>query len=310
MLVRQMRISHRHVTAFLHDGALEYPASSIDRQQRLINAMGSLGAHRAGIEMTRRVASEAELARVHDRDYLAGLQAIAEQGLEVMVDPEMVIGPRSYPTATAAAGGVIEALELRAGAGKRELPICLSRPGSHHAGPDYALGLCLVNNLAVAAAHALDCGLAERVAVLDFDAHHGNGTEEIFAADPRVLTVSIHQYPFYPGSGGPGPCGVANLNLPLAAGSGHDPAIRAFEEAARAIKSHRADLILLEAGFDGHSDDWTSELSFDYRTYRAFGAGVIELVDSLNAAMVIELGGGYTSTSMGEGLGAFLDGLR
>jgi acetoin utilization deacetylase AcuC-like enzyme len=167
---------------------------------------------------------------------------------EVLLDPDTYAGPTTWEAAVLAAGCSILAVE-RGG-------FALVRPPGHHALPTRAMGFCVFDNVAVAARHAqVELGV-ERIAIVDFDVHHGNGTEAIFRDDPSVLFVSLHQWPFYPGTGGPGTSDEHTLNLPLSAGSGDEDYLQAFaEEIEPALLAFDAELVLVSAGFDAHEDD-------------------------------------------------------
>lgn len=296
----------RPLEAILHDGAFERPGISIDRQQRIVNGMRALG-EGAHLSFARRRAGDEELGRVHDPLYIHGLRELCADGIPMRLDPELVVDELLFDAAAAAAAALTDAAATAHSSGP--VRICLNRPGSHHAGRDYALGFCVINNLAVAAAGALASGRCERVAILDFDAHHGNGTEQIFAAEERVLTVSIHQHPFFPGTGDPDSPAKANLNLPLAAGAGDREALDAYRRALERIAAHDPDLILVEAGVDGHIADHTSDLRISDEAYRRFGHELALCAEGVGAGLAIEMGGGYTEASVLGGFGAFLEGL-
>ena len=201
------------------------------------------------------VADEA-LARVHDGRYLEDIAATA--GRRVRLDPDTYTSPDSEAVARLAAGAAVAAVDHALDHGGPGLAFV--RPPGHHAERARAMGFCLYNNAAVAAAHALSRGLG-RVAVVDYDVHHGNGIQWIFYDDPRVLYVSTHQYPFYPGTGasddvGRGDGAGTTVNVPLAAGAGDADLDRVFREVVMPILGGYApDAVVLSAGFDAHADD-------------------------------------------------------
>jgi acetoin utilization deacetylase AcuC-like enzyme len=190
-------------------------------------------------------ASVEQLERVHSTEYVASILELEESA---WLDLDTPAGPTTWDAAALAAGCAVLAVQRRG--------FALVRPPGHHALPDHAMGFCIFDNVAVAARYAqAELGL-ERVAIVDFDVHHGNGTEAIFRDDPSVLFVSLHQWPFYPGTGGPGTSDEYTLNLPLAAGSGDAEYLRAFsEDVEPAVRSFDPDLVLVSAGFDAHVED-------------------------------------------------------
>ncbi len=241
-------------TSALHDTGDGHP----ECRQRLAAVLAALAAPQfAGLE--RRSAPPAtieQLCRIHHADYVRRLlDAVPRTGL-AMLDPDTPISPGSGRAALDAAGAVIGAVEAVM-AGQADTAFCAVRPPGHHARPAGGMGFCLFNNVAVAAAHARAACGAARVAVVDFDVHHGNGTQEAFAADDSVLYASTHQYPHYPGTGAASERGVGNLvNRPLAAGSGSAEFRAAYEETILpALTEFAPELILISAGFDAHVRD-------------------------------------------------------
>jgi acetoin utilization deacetylase AcuC-like enzyme len=298
----------------IHPGALTAPTRSIDMPDRLIWAVEVLDRRGATRIDENHSADLATLERAHDPMYLHGLRALSARGEEARLDPELTVDGNTFAQASSAAGAFCAETQRAVDQGPAELRFAASRPGSHHASRDFAMGLCLVNNLAVAACYALDELGLEHVAILDFDAHHGNGTQQIFWREPRVLTISMHQFPFFPGTGGSdevgaGPGRGTNLNLPLAAGRDGRVAVPNWDRALDRMLAFAPQLVLCEAGFDAHSKDWTSELNFDDETFLTIGQRTATALAALNCPAVFELGGGYVSEAVSGGLNALIDGL-
>ena len=233
------------------------PTGHPERPQRaaVMAAVAQRWAAGGGALAEPRPATTAALLGVHDRQHLDTVGATA--GRRVRLDPDTYASADSEAVARLAAGATIDAAE-HALAGGRAL--ALVRPPGHHAERDRAMGFCLYNNVAVAAAHALGRGL-DRVAVVDYDVHHGNGTQWMFYDEPRVLYLSLHQYPFYPGTGAAGDVGSGRgagltVNVPLAAGAGDADYGLAFEQAVVPIlEQFDPELLLLSAGYDAHDRD-------------------------------------------------------
>ncbi|HUG53750.1 MAG TPA: histone deacetylase [Vicinamibacteria bacterium] len=259
------------------------------------------GLRRAGIEdemelRAPRPATGEELRRVHTAEHVAAVAATA--GRTVRFDPDTQAGPRSYAAALAAAGAVTDAVD-RILDGALDRAFCLARPPGHHAEADRAMGFCLFNNVAVAAAHALARGLS-RVAIVDFDVHHGNGTQHMFEADPRVLYVSSHAYPFYPGTGslaevGTGPGRGFTVNLPLPPGTGDAEYARVYGEIVEPIgRAFDPELVLVSAGFDAWGGDPLAPMALTARGYAELADVCLALAAGASGGRaVFALEGGY-----------------
>ena len=249
------------------------------------------------------------LDRVHDPDYVTGLFAEAPYDGLLRLDSDTFMMPKTLDAALRAAGAVVKAVDLLM-AGQARAAFCAVRPPGHHAERHRAMGFCYFNNVAVGAAYALDVHGLDRVAIVDFDVHHGNGTEDIFRDDPRVLFCSSFQHPFYPFTGHE--TGSDHIiNVPLAAGAGGEEFRRQAE--ARwlpALAAFQPQLLLVSAGFDAHVEDEMGQLRLREEDY-AWITGRLKAIadDSAGGRIVSCLEGGYALDALGRSVAAHIDAL-
>jgi len=273
----------------------------VENSRRLVDAMSYLKGTRIKEKLTclpPRPASLEELEMIHAPEYISYVKSKAEKG-GGWLDPDTVMSPKSYEAALYAAGGVLAAVEAVM-KGEVDNAFALVRPPGHHAIHDRAMGFCIFNNVAIAAKFALSKFNLNRVLIADFDVHHGNGTQDAFYADPKVLYFSTHQYPFYPGTGwmdetGTGEGEDTTVNFPMAAGWGDEECLRAFNEVLVPVaRRFRPDLILVSAGFDAH---WADQLAMMKVTITGFAQMAMilkELAAELcQGHLVFTLEGGY-----------------
>ncbi len=256
------------------------------------------GVERAGlgddlVRIETRPATMAEIERVHPEVFVDALRRFCQMG-GGDIDPDTVAVPGSWDAALHAAGAGLEVIE-RLGRGEADAAFCAVRPPGHHATPDRAMGFCLLSNVAIAAATLADAG--ERVLVVDYDAHHGNGTQAAFEADPRVLYVSFHEYPQYPGTGGLLEIGVGagrgtTVNFPLPAGATGD-VVRAGIDVVLEPKVREFDptWLLISAGFDAHHADPLTSMGLSAGDFADITAQIVEWVPPGRRVAFLE--GGY-----------------
>ncbi len=259
-------------------------------------------------------ASREDLLLVHAERYLDSLSRLPE-GEYAALDPDTMLGPGSLEAAQYAAGAVTAGVTAVTD-GACQSAFCMVRPPGHHALPGRAMGFCIFNNIAVGAAHALErCG-HDRIAIIDFDVHHGNGTQEAFYTDDRALFVSLHQYPFYPGTGaahetGSGKGAGKTLNIPLPAGSTEREYLGAFADViVPAVEQHGPSLILVSAGFDAHRADPIGGMMLESSSYGKVTEVIRELAGRCSSGRVVSvLEGGYNLDALADSITAHLSAL-
>lgn len=272
---------------------------------RVMAAVATQWRARGGEVVAPRLATHEHLARVHDPAYLDRMAGLAGQA--VALDPDTYTSPDTYEVARLAAGAAVDAVD-RVLDGTHARALALVRPPGHHAEHDESMGFCLFNNVAVAAAHARSRG-ATRVAIVDVDVHHGNGTQHIFEGDPHVLYVSMHQSPFYPGTGaasetGSGPGAGFTVNVPIEAGADDDDYRTIFEGIVDPVlRQFAPSLILVSLGFDAHARDPLAGMRL---SSEAFGAMITHLRQVADACcdgrIVAVTEGGYDLEALAESL--------
>ncbi len=255
-------------------------------------------------------ARQADLERIHTPEYLSALAATA--GHSALLDPDTGVSPRSYAAALLAAGATVQAAEAVV-AGRAEGAFALVRPPGHHAEAERAMGFCLLNNVAIAAAFARDELSCKRILILDPDVHHGNGTQWAFWRSPDVLYVWTHRFPFYPGTGsvaeiGDGPGQGYTVNLPLPAGAGDVDLLSLYEGVvAPIVHEYEPELILVSAGFDTWKDDPLGGMAVTALGFRAlFAIFTAWAGDHCPGRLALALEGGYDPAGLVAGVRAAL----
>jgi len=284
---------------FSHDSGLSHltPPGHPERVDRLAAINAALGAP-AFAALDRReapLAGEAEVLRCHAADYLAKVRAARPDEGWAQLDPDTFLSPRSYEAALRAIGAAEAAVDAVL-AGEATNAFVAMRPPGHHAERGRAMGFCLFGSVSIAARYALDHHGLSRVAVLDFDVHHGNGTQDLLWDEARAIFVSSHQMPLYPGSGAATEVGAHGqiVNLPLRPGSGGGEMRAAWEPALARVADLAPELILISAGFDAHRDDPLAGLNWTESDFAWITGAICDLADRTASGRVVScLEGGY-----------------
>lgn len=266
-----------------------------DRVTEIVDHLKSLDAWARLVEVTPRPATVEDLLLVHTEALVERVRRMAAGGGGEL-DPDTPVCARSFEIALLAAGGVLTALDQWA---EGRVPFALVRPPGHHATPDRSMGFCLFNNVAIAARKLLADGL-ERVAIVDWDVHHGNGTQAVFYEESQVLFCSLHQWPLYPGSGWITECGAGEgegftVNLPMPVGSRDGDYMLALERVVLPIvEQFRPQALLVSAGFDPHSDEHLASLQMSEDGFAAMALRLLRLARrACDGRLALALEGGY-----------------
>ena len=297
----------QHDDCLRHSPGVNHPESALRVKAVLSGLEGLRGLQRLPAPL----ATAKQITRVHPAEFWAGLKAKEPSEGHFAIDPDTFLSNGSIDAALRASGGLCFAIEqilsnqaLRA--------FCVVRPPGHHSESEQAMGFCLLNHVAIGALHALENPAIRRVAIVDFDVHHGNGTQAVFEQNPDVMYVSSHQMPLYPGTGHIEEVGCGNiLNLPLAPGDGSEAFGKAWGKLGLpAIHSFAPDLILISAGFDAHQRDPLAQLELQDADYRWITEEICELAaESCQGRVASILEGGYDLQALASAGRAHVEGL-
>ncbi len=291
------------------------PPGHPEAPERLTAVEAALAPHRSALQpLAPRPAEDAELRRIHTAALIGEIRRAAEAAPSHL-DPDTYVSPRSEEVARLAAGASID-LARAVARGEVAGGFAAIRPPGHHAEPDRAMGFCLFNNAALAAAALRAEEGLERVAIVDWDVHHGNGTQHAFESDPSVLYVSTHQFPFYPGTGAAAEAGRGEgrhttVNIPMPAGCGDPEYVGVFTRVvAPVLRWYRPELLLVSAGFDAHRADPLGGMELTAEGYRALAGVVRGLADELcHGRLLFLLEGGYSAAGLEDGTAACIEAL-
>ncbi len=301
---------YSHPACSNHDPGPGHP----ENPGRLTAIQGALGGTEFDslVRQQAPLAAKEQIARVHPMAFIeAVLKAVPDEGY-VAIDMDTTVSPGSGEAALRGAGAVLNAVD-RVFAAEADNAFCAVRPPGHHAEPNRAMGFCIFNNVAVAALQAREVHGAQRVAVVDFDVHHGNGTQAAFWNDPDLFYASTHQWPLYPGSGSAGETGVAGniVNCPLEPGAGSQQFRQAITaEILPALRAFSPQLVIVSAGFDAHRDDPLAQMNLDDADYAWVTAELLGVAaDCCEGRLVSALEGGYDHAALARSCAAHVKAL-
>ncbi|MFQ5707348.1 MAG: histone deacetylase [bacterium] len=303
-----------HEDYLKHDTGMGHPERP-ERLQALIESLRH-DDYLTEFAAIRATAAEVQwIEQVHSLSYIKQIEKACTEG-QVHLDADTVVCGDSFRAALLAVGGAVNACEAVM-AGQIENAFCAVRPPGHHAEPARAMGFCLFNNIAVAARYLQDHLGVGKVAIIDWDVHHGNGTQHAFYDDPTVFYCSLHQHPLFPGTGrsdetGSGPAAGTTLNFPLPPGCGDREYVKIFEkDLLPAVRNFGPDFILISAGFDAHRDDPLANMEVTEDGFRQMTAVVRALAQECCSGRVISLlEGGYHLSALAKSVRVHLNGLQ
>ena len=249
-----------------------------------------------------KVASEEIIGLVHDKGYIDNVRDVARSGGGYL-DADTFVSPSSYEAAKMAVGGVLAGIDNLM-SGKNDNVFCLVRPPGHHATTESGMGFCIFDNLAVGARYAINKHKVSKVLIIDWDAHHGNGIQDIFYRSQEILYISLHQFPHYPGTGGLEEVGEGEgegytVNIPLPAGSGDDLYLQAFDKIIMPLAAaFEAQLVMVAAGYDGHFADPLASLNLTTSGYARMTGEILSLAAFSGKKVIVSLEGGYELTAL------------
>ncbi|WP_170515568.1 histone deacetylase family protein [Ruegeria atlantica] len=280
----------------------------VARLEHILQALESLDLNR----VTAPLAADDDLLRIHPESYIRDVRKMRPAEGFAQIDGDTLMSPGSVDAAYRAAGAVVRAVDMVLG-GEAPNAFCAIRPPGHHAETDTAMGFCLFGNAALAAKHALDHHGLNRVAVIDFDVHHGNGTQDLLWDEKRALVITSQQMPLWPGSGRPDETGAFEtiLNIPLPPGSGGAEMRAAYEtQAFPRLRTFKPDLIIISAGFDAHQDDPLANLNWSTGDFAWVTAELCKIADELCGGRIVStLEGGYDLNALAQATRAHVEEL-
>lgn len=301
-------------TFLLHDTGAEHPEVS-ERLTAIKKRIESRDLHRRLVPVDIAMPDIAYIELIHDPDYIRRVRAEVESGAGYFDSTDNAVSPRSFEVAVLAVGGCLKVCDAVM-TGEADNGFCAVRPPGHHAKYKKAGGFCFFNNIAIAARYLQHRYGIQKVAIVDWDVHHGDGTQDCFDSDDTVYYISLHQYPFYPGTGSEMETGFGKgmgytMNIPMRAGSGNYHYLRAFrEKILPELRKYRPEIILVSAGFDAHRDDPLASINLTSNIYYTLTKMLKEIAHGSSSDRIIAfLEGGYNVEACAEGVEKVLEAL-